>query len=443
MFNLSNFIISERKIISFVILAFILSLLFENYLQFNLGFFRFSIVEVIFFVSIFLNLFIYKFDFLKFVIKIDRKNIFEIIIYSILILKLFKYLLNYQDYYNLYELLIWMYMLSIYLTFKFYLSNNKNFVAYIENTFIFISIILSLHILYSYLIYKLGYESNGLWIVRDSTYYPYVGKSIVNFISLFSHGNTPAHLVAPGFLFLFNRYKNKLILTSLLLCYFFVLYLIKSKFLIIFFGILAIFLFVRNLNLKNLKLINFLLLSSITTLSVFYIIVTHFIIIEKGIINSSNFDIFRQYYFTDFTISLNNYDIYGSLFLKLKSTTVLIANSYNYIFFDSLNYYNHEIVLNYFDKLQDPHSDYFGALANYGILGFLIFLSLPVFIIFKYLKNFDNQKINNNSFIYFLIIIMFLIEALVSDILHTQYIWIIFAMYFYNISNEKINYSSI
>ena len=146
MFNLSNFIIFERKIISFVILAFILSLLFENYLQFNLGFFRFSIVEVIFSFSIFLNLFIYKFDFLKFIIKINRKNIFEIIIYSILILKLFKYLLNYQDYYNLYELLIWMYMLGIYLTFKFYLSNNKNFVAYIENTFIFVSIILSLHI---------------------------------------------------------------------------------------------------------------------------------------------------------------------------------------------------------------------------------------------------------------------------------------------------------
>ena len=71
-------------------------------------------------------------------------------------------------------------------------------------------------------------------------------------------------------------------------------------------------------------------------------------------------------------ISLNNYDIYGSLFLKLKYTVVEIADNYNYILFESSNYFNHKIVLKNFGQYADPHSDYFGALANYGIIGFLI-----------------------------------------------------------------------
>ena len=54
---------------------------------------------------------------------IDKKNIFEFLIYSILILKIIKLSLNFQNYYNLYELLIWMYMIGIYIMFKFYLSN--------------------------------------------------------------------------------------------------------------------------------------------------------------------------------------------------------------------------------------------------------------------------------------------------------------------------------
>ena len=109
----------------------------------------------------------------------------------------------------------------------------------------------------------------------------------------------------------------------------------------------------------------------------FYFIITHFIVIEKGIINSSNFDLFREYYFTDYLISLNNYDVYGSLFMKLKYTTIQIANSYNFFLFEDRNYYNHPIIFEYFDNYTDPHSDYFGGLANYGVLGFLYSWDFP------------------------------------------------------------------
>jgi hypothetical protein len=329
-------------------------------------------------------------------------------------------------------------MLSIYIVFKFYLISDKNLVNYIENSFITVSLIISIHILYLFLLYKLGYESNGFWTIKDTTYYPYAGTSSINFKSIFRDYNQAAHLVAPGFLFLLSRFNNKLISTLLIIFYFAVMYLMKSKFLIIFFGILGIYLITKNLNVKNAKLTKVFLLSSIIGLVLFYIIITHLIIIEKGMINSSNFDLFKKYYFTDFVISLNNYDIYGSLFLKLKYTVIELANSYNYILFDSSNYFNHEIVLKNFDHHTDPHSVYFGALANYGIIGFLVFLGFPIYIVLEYLKNLNLKETYKDSLIYFLIIVMIFIEAIIIDLFHTQFIWIIFAMYIFKVYFKKI-----
>ena len=430
----------KKSLVYFITSIFILSFFFENYLKFELGFSRFSIVEIVFITIFFLTLLIHKLNFIKFIFKFDKKNILEIIVYTILILKIIKYSLDFQNYYNLYELLIWIYMLSIYIVFKFYLINDKNLIYCIENSFIAISLIISIHIFCSFLLYKLGYESNGLWTIKDTTYYPYVGTSSINFKSIFRDYNQAAHLVAPGFLFLLNRFNNKLISIFLIIFYFAVMYLMKSKFLIIFFSIVGIYLIIKNLNLKNVKLTKVFLLSSIIGLVLFYITITHLIIIEKGLINSSNFDLFKLNYFTDFVIPLNNHDIYGSLFLKLKYTASEIANNYNYILFESSNYYNHEIVLKNFDNYYtDPHSDYFGALANYGILGFLIFLGFPIYLILDYLRNFNQSKIDRNSFIYFLIIIMIFIEAIIVDLLHTQFIWIIFAMHLFSNNIKKDN----
>lgn len=437
MFNSNYLSFLKKKIIYFILPIYILSFFFEHYFKFELKFARFSIVEIIFLIIFFFTLIIYKFDFIKFFLKFNEKNIFEIIFYVFLILKLIKYSLNFDDYYNLYELLIWIYMLSIYTIFKFYLNFNENLIYYLENSFIAISIIISLHIIYSFFLYKLGYESDVLWMIRDTTYYPYIGTSSINFRSIFMDYNQPAHLVAPGFLFLFSRFNNKLILISLIFLYFFVFYLIKSKFLIIFFSILGIYLISKNLNLQNKKLTKVFILFSIFILSIFYFIITHFIILEKNTINSSNFDLFRHYFFTDFTYSINKYDIYGSLFLKAKFTTIEVANSFNYIFFESANYFNNKIVLKNFDNYTDPHSDYFGALANYGIIGFLIFLAFPIYTILEYLKNFNLKKSYNNSLVYFLIIIMVFIESIIVDFFHTQFIWIIFAMYIFNLKVQK------
>ncbi len=437
MFKFNNFNLLKTKLIYFIAPIFILSFIFENYFKIELEFLRLSIVEVIFIIIFFFTILIYKLNFVKFIFTLDKKNILEIFIYLLLVLKIIKYSLNFQNYYNLYELLIWLYMLSIYIVFKFYLTNYKNLIYYIENSFITVSLIISIHIFYSFLLYKLGYEANDLWTIKDKTYYPYVGTSSLNFKSIFSDYNQAAHLVAPGFLFLLNRFNNKLISILLLTFYVSVMYLIKSKFLIVFFSILVIYLIIKNFNLKNIKITKIFLLSSIIGLFLFYSTITHLIIIEKGIINSTNFDLFKLNYFTDFVISLNNYDIYGSLFLKLKYTVFEIANSYNYIFFENLNYFNHKIVFKNFGYYFDPHSDYFSALANYGILGFLIFLGFPIYVVFEYLKNLSLQKLYYDNLIYFLIIVMFFIEAIIIDFFHTQFIWIIFAIYICNVHSKK------
>ena len=435
---MNNIILTKKRLIYFVTYIYILSFFFEHYLKFELEFTRFSIVEIIFITIFFLTLLVHKLNFIKFILRFDKKNILEIIIYTLLILKIIKYSLDFQNYYNLYELLIWIYMLSIYIIFKFYLLINENLIYHVENSFIAVSLIISIHIIYSFLLYKLGYESNGFWEIRDTTYYPYAGTSSINFKSIFMNYNQAAHLVAPGFLFLLNKSNNKLISILLIVFYLVVMYLIKSKFLIIFFSILGIYLITKNLNLKKPKLTKIFLLSSIIGLVLFYIIIMHFIVIEKGVINSSNFEFFKKYYFTDFVISLNNYDIYGSLFLKLKYTVIEIANSYNYILFESPNYFNHEIVIKNFGQHTDAHSDYFGSFANYGIVGFLIFLSFPIYTVSEYLINFNNKKSFNESLIYFLIIVMIFIEAITIDLFHTQFIWIIFAMYIFKVYFKKI-----
>lgn len=424
--------IIKEKIITFTIVIFILSFFFENYYKFQFHFLRFSIVEIIYIFLIFLTILIYRLEFIKSIFRLDKRNIFELIIFSVLILKTIKYVINLQNFYNLYELLIWIYMISIYLTFKFYLLNNKNLIYLVENSFITVSIIISLHVIFSFIIYKLGYESSTLWVIRDTAYYPYFGTTLINFKSILFNSNHAAYLLAPGLMMLFLRFKNNLILLMLFIFFLIVFYLIKSKFLINFFSILIIYAGLKNLNLNNIKLNKFLLLISIISLSIFYFFITHFIIIEKEILDLSNFELFKQYYYTDFSISLNNHDIYGSLFLKLKLTAIEIAKDFNYIFFNSNNFYNHEIVLKNFDLNHDPHSDYFGALANYGILGFSLLIIMPIYIIINYIKYFDQKEFEKISFMYFLIIVMFFIQSTVTDILHYQFIWIIFSMYQFN-----------
>jgi O-antigen ligase len=101
--------------------------------------------------------------------------------------------------------------------------------------------------------------------------------------------------------------------------------------------------------------------------------------------------------------------------------------------------------MNFFNKYTDPHSDYFGALANYGIFGFLSFLIIPLYFIFYFFYYFKAYIIDIKNLNYFLIILIFLIQGLVLDFLHNQMIWIMFSLFnvnlYLNLKKFKFNSS--
>ena len=110
MLKSKNIGVFKKKLIYLIISIYILSFFVEHYFKLEFDFFRFSIVEIIFIILTILTLLFFKANFIRFLFKFDKNNIFEVLVYTILILKLIKYLLNFQNYYNLYELLIWIYM---------------------------------------------------------------------------------------------------------------------------------------------------------------------------------------------------------------------------------------------------------------------------------------------------------------------------------------------
>lgn len=441
MLYFNNIQLIKQNLIGFISFILIISLFFEEVLVLKSGIYRISITEIIFLCLVCLIFLKYKKRLILFYLNIENYNFFDFLIIVICSLKFLKFLLNLNNYFNLYELLIWFYMFSIYQIYKFLLINDRRILKIIETGFIFLTLLISFHIIISLLIYLTNIQIYDLWIYREKTYLPYMGTATLHFKSLFSNYNHPAHLIIPGTFLILIRNKTILRKSLFSLFFFIVFFLIKSKVLILVFGFILCLYFIQifknnNTHLKKIYIFYFIIITF------FYFSITHFILIKSGIINSSNIDIFSQYFFTNFFINFYNIEIYGSLFLKLKYVTLLIAKSYNFILFDQTNYYQNTIVLNFFQEYIDPHSEYFGALANYGILGFMIFTTIPIYFLFKFFSYFKEHIMNISHLNYFLIIFIFLIEGLVLDFLHNQMLWIIFAIFNFNlylIYKKKIN----
>lgn len=433
----------KQNFISLLSLIFVLSLFFKEVLSLNSEVYRISITEILFLILIFFIFIKYKTKFIFFFLRFENYTFFDFLIFFILILKIIKFSFNFSNYFNLYELLIWFYMICIYQSHKFLLINDKRSLKIIEYSFILLTLLISIHVIASLFIYLANIKVFDLWIYRESTYLPYMGTSTLHFKSLFENYNLPAHLIIPGVFFLLLRNKEMFKKNLLVLFFLIVFYLIKSKVLILVFGCLLCLYFIQKFkhNIFLLKKIYILFLLCIT---IFYFSITHFILIKSEIINSTNFEFFNEYFFTEFSINFYNYEIYGSLFLKLKYVTLLIAKSFNYLLFDQINYYQSDIVLDFFNQYADPHSEYFGALANYGILGFFSFLIFPLYFIFYFLYYFKAYIVDIRNLNYFLIIFVFLVEGLVLDFLHYQMLWVIFALFNVNLylNLKKIKFNS-
>ena len=104
------------------------------------------------------------------------------------------------------------YMLSIYFVIKYILIFNKLFLNNIENIFIFLSILLSLIIYFSFFCYLLGFDFNFLWEIKNDIHYPYLGEGSIHFFGIVSGQNQACYLLLPGFLYFYINTKQKIIL---------------------------------------------------------------------------------------------------------------------------------------------------------------------------------------------------------------------------------------
>ncbi len=77
----------------------------------------------------------------------------------------------------------------------------------------------------------------------------------------------------------------------------------------------------------------------------------------------------------------------------------------------------------------DPHSTYFGALAETGVLGFVTLLLVMGFFMVAYS---DIKKISTDSFYQsvFILLVIFYCEAISTDIMNFRHLWVLLAIAF-------------
>ena len=139
LFDLKNYI--KQNLIILISFIFIISLFLEETIKLKSGIYRISIVELTFIILVIITISKFNKKLFNYLIDFNNYKQFEIIILIILFLKTIKYFFNVDNLFNLYELCIWIYMISIYIIYKFLLEHEKKFLLKIENAFIFLSIV--------------------------------------------------------------------------------------------------------------------------------------------------------------------------------------------------------------------------------------------------------------------------------------------------------------
>ena len=84
----------------------------------------------------------------------------------------------------------------------------------------------------------------------------------------------------------------------------------------------------------------------------------------------------------------------------------------------------------------DPHSTYLGAFAENGFFAGIMLLVFFAFVLKKFIKRKD---LFNDSFLLalFLIYLIFLIEAISTDIFNFRHLWLFFALAFVYLQRDE------
>lgn len=412
----------SNKIYIFKILFFLIpfSLMLEDNYTFNyLIISKISIFELLFILIFTFSLVFFKYEFVKHIFSLPKKNIFYASIICIFILKIIKSFLSDFSSINLYETLIWLYLFIFFANFSFLIDKNILDAKKINHFFKLITFVSSILIFTSFILYKLNYKFFNLWEVKENVHQPYFGENSIHFNGFFNNYNMQAYILIPGIFFILFSKKISTFFKSLTIIFFlFCLFLTKSKIIILVLYFILIILFLNFIKIKILEFRRVYFFFIFIAIFFFYGIITHFLISFEGDINFNENYFFLHYYTRYPIIELFDLNIYGSLFFKLKSMALMLSDTNNYFFFNGINFKELPIFYKEYEQGIYPHSEYFGNLANFGIFGlllYLIFMYYPVIL--------TDFRYKQNILPYLIIVSIFLIEALIADTLHMQFLW--------------------
>ena len=238
-------------------------------------------------------------------------------------------------------------------------------------------------------------------------------------------------------LILYLEKKSKLILLIFFILLFFSIITLTKSFIIIIYSLSIILLIYSNLR-KSVKKYLIILISFFTT--IFFIVITHFIFsLDKiDLIEDNIFIVNTNFY--ELNIFDTNVFIYPTSYFynKIASLEAFTQNIFfgvgigNYnIFINELKFLN--IHPNNFPSW-DPHSTYFGELAEKGIIGIVSLLLIFVSSTYYFTK-LRFEKIFRIFFLVFFFYIV--IESINLDIGKFRHLWFFLSFLSFRVSYER------
>lgn len=399
------------------------------------------ITDIIFILIFILIFFEYRKELILFFVNLKSYFFIEKISLIIFIIVLLKYILDYKNYYNLYQIITFGYVLILYFSFKYLFIKKQIYIDKVIQNFKYIFFISLLIIFISLFIYYFEIKIKNISLWENAIFYPYHKESIIHINGFLKNYNMFAYIMLPGFIFfVFNNCYKKpyffifyLIIFSLILGLF-----IKAKIFLLVFSITALFFIFCNFqHVKYAKTYLFIILSLIILT---YTLITNFIFIDSININNSIIKNNPKYFTIEPLFSFYNYDVYGSFFYKLKFIAFQQAKSFDYLMFQSIDFISFSEILSNNKDLDykiisnsDPHSHYFTFFGEYGLIGLIVILFFSIYPFYLLSK----KDIKQDTIPLLIILIIFYIEGMNTDIINFRFIWIILALLYAQLYAQK------
>jgi hypothetical protein len=352
----------------------------------------------------------------------------DLIIFLLLLSSLLIYTMNGFDRSFLFGVFFYFYIFIIYIFFRNILEifNYKIILKIILVS----SLVVSTTGIIGWILYQFNIEN----ILAQERDYPFkIGKSI-RANSLFSTPNMFAiNSISSIIILSFFNSKNLKYYYFYLFVFLTGLLITFSKSIILLFGLLFLYLYLKS-NKKNfLKVYLFLFIFFLIIQTLF----TNFIIINDNKTNSwLNHSFVKDNSLPIFEVE--GYKIYKTIYFDLKNKSLLIIKEY---FPDGVGFRNFsKININEFDYLKDinAHSIYFGSLSEIGIFAISI-----IFFLFFMINNSIKLYLKNKEFLFLILFFTYFIaEGINTDLMSYKITWIIVAisLYLNKITKDKNDY---